>query len=44
VPTGSRAALKNVETLHCVEVPHVYRVFYFHAMRSYRVVRSFQDL
>jgi len=26
-----------VETLHCVENPHVYRVFYFRGMRSYHV-------
>jgi len=30
-----------VETLHPVETSHAWRVFYFRAMRSYHVVRSF---
>jgi hypothetical protein len=42
-PVGA-AALKNVEILHCVENPHVYRVFYFRAMRSFHVNVRFKDL
>jgi len=33
-----------VETLHSVEIPHVYRMFYFHSMQSFHDLRHFHDL
>jgi hypothetical protein len=33
-----------VETLHPVEIPHAYSMFYFRAMQSFRLAQSFQDL
>src|SRR5262249_28009066 len=44
VPTGLLHAaepVNNVETLHPLENPPVWCVFYFHRMRSFRLAQSF---